>query len=292
MSIDLHTHSINSDGTLYPKEILKLATELQLEAISITDHEYLTEIDYPANLKVISGIEVSVNWENLEDQNKYAGVHLLVYYVNKSDPLNMKLEEVRKQKIERNYKVLENLRNIDINIENSELDLFETKVPGRPHIAKLMVEKKYVSSMSEAFLKYLGNGKIENLNSHQINIKEAINLAKESKSLIFLAHPHTLMSDNNSSKRSNWVNSQFYDYLQKLKSFGLDGVEVYYPGYNQSTIDNLLGLLSELDLMASGGSDFHGDNKPNNLLGIGYENSPIKVPLNLLYKMEDAYAKL
>ena len=77
----------------------------------------------------------------------------------------MKLEEVRKQKIERNYKVLENLRNIDINIENSELDLFETKVPGRPHIAKLMVEKKYVSSMNEAFLKYLGNGKIENLNS-------------------------------------------------------------------------------------------------------------------------------
>ena len=292
MSIDLHTHSINSDGTLYPKEILKLATELQLEAISITDHEYLTEIDYPANLKVISGIEVSVNWDHLEEQNKYAGVHLLVYYVSKSDPLNMKLEEVRKQKIERNYKVLENLRNIDINIENSELDLFETKVPGRPHIAKLMVEKKYVSSMNEAFLKYLGNGKIENLNSHQINIKEVINLAKESKSLVFLAHPHTLMSNNNSSKRSNWVNSQFYDYLQKLKSFGLDGVEVYYPGYNQSTKDNLLDLLSELDLMASGGSDFHGDNKPNNLLGIGYENSPIKVPLNLLYKMEDAYAKL
>ena len=155
-----------------------------------------------------------------------------------------------------------------------------------------MVEKKYVSSMNEAFLKYLGNGKIENLNSHQINIKEVINLAKESKSLVFLAHPHTLMSNNNSSKRSNWVNSQFYDYLQKLKSFGLDGVEVYYPGYNQSTKDNLLDLLSELDLMASGGSDFHGDNKPNNLLGIGYENSPIKVPLNLLYKMEDAYAKL
>ncbi|MDC0077279.1 PHP domain-containing protein, partial [Acidimicrobiaceae bacterium] len=258
MSIDLHTHSINSDGTLYPKEILKLATELQLEAISITDHEYLTEIDYHANLKVISGIEVSVNWEHLEERNKYAGVHLLVYYISKSDPLNMKLEEVRKQKIERNYKVLENLRNIDINIENSELDLFETKVPGRPHIAKLMVEKKYVSSMNEAFLKYLGNGKIENLNSHQINIKEVINLAKESKSLVFLAHPHTLMSNNNSSKRSNWVNSQFYDYLQKLKSFGLDGVEVYYPGYNQSTKDNLLDLLSELDLMASGGSDFHG----------------------------------
>ena len=72
----------------------------------------------------------------------------------------------------------------------------------------------------------------------------------------------------------------------------IDGVEVYYPGYSASTRDSLLGLLSDNDLMASGGSDFHGENKPNNLLGIGYENNPIKVPLNLLYEMEDAHAKL
>ena len=292
MSIDLHTHSINSDGTLKPEEIVELAASLQLEAISITDHEYLTEIDNSTDVKVINGVEVSANWYNLEKENKYAGVHLLVYFINKLDPLNIKLEEVRKQKVERNYKVLENLRNIDIDIKNSELDLFETKVPGRPHIAKLMVEKNYVSSISEAFIKYLGNGKIEDLNSHQLDIREVIDLAKQSQSLIFLAHPHTLMSNNDSSKRNNWVNSQFNNYLKDLKSFGIDGVEVYYPGYSASTRDSLLSLLSDNDLMASGGSDFHGENKPNNLLGIGYENNPIKVPLNLLYEMEDAHAKL
>ena len=292
MSIDLHTHSINSDGTLTPEEIIELATELQLEAISITDHEYLTEVENPANLKVINGVEVSANWERLEVENKYAGVHLLVYYVDKSGPLNIRLEQVRKQKVERNYKVLKNLRNIDIDIKNSELDSFKTKVPGRPHIAKLMVEKNYVSNISEAFIKYLGNGKIKDLNSHQLDIKEVVDLAKQSKSLIFLAHPHTLMSNNNFSKRNNWVNSQLNGYFKDLKSFGIDGVEVYYPGYSPSTRNSLLSLLSDFDLLASGGSDFHGENKPNNLLGIGYENNPIKVPLNLLYKMEDAHAKL
>jgi len=292
MSIDLHTHSINSDGTLKPEEIVKLAASLHLEAISITDHEYLTEVDNSTDVKVVNGVEVSANWYNLETENKFAGVHLLIYFINRLDPLNIKLEEVRKQKVERNYKVLENLRNVDIDIENSELDLFETKVPGRPHIAKLMVEKNYVSSISEAFIKYLGNGKIEDLNSHQLDIKEVIDLAKQSNSLIFLAHPHTLMSNSDSTKRKNWVNNKFNDYLKDLKSFGIDGVEVYYPGYSASTRDTLLGLLSDNDLMASGGSDFHGENKPNNLLGIGYANNPIKVPLNLLNKMEDAYAKL
>jgi predicted metal-dependent phosphoesterase TrpH len=155
-----------------------------------------------------------------------------------------------------------------------------------------MVEKNYVSSISEAFIKYLGNGKIEDLNSHQLDIREVIDLAKQSNSLIFLAHPHTLMTNNDSTKKKNWVNNKFNDYLKDLKSFGIDGVEVYYPGYSASTRDTLLGLLSDNDLMASGGSDFHGENKPNNLLGIGYANNPIKVPLNLLNKMEDAYAKL
>ena len=292
MSIDLHTHSINSDGTLKPEEIVKLAASLHLEAISITDHEYLTEVDNSTDVKVVNGVEVSANWYNLETENKFAGVHLLIYFINRLDPLNIKLEEVRKQKVERNYKVLENLRNVDIDIENSELDLFETKVPGRPHIAKLMVEKNYVSSISEAFIKYLGNGKIEDLNSHQLDIKEVIDLAKQSNSLIFLAHPHTLMSNSDSTKRKNWVNNKFNDYIKDLKLFGIDGVEVYYPGYSASTRDTLLGLLSDNDLMASGGSDFHGENKPNNLLGIGYANNPIKVPLNLLNKMEDAHAKL
>ena len=90
----------------------------------------------------------------------------------------------------------------------------------------------------------------------------------------------------------NWITSEFFDYLKQMKIMGLSGLEVYYPGYNSSVKAQLIEICESLDLLISGGSDFHGENKPSNLLGIGYENNPIKVPLNLLSRMEEAYAKL
>ena len=179
-----------------------------------------------------------------------------------------------------------------INIEKSELDLINTKVPGRPHIAQIMVEKQYVSNVSEAFSRYLRNGMIPNIDTHQLNIEEIIQLSNESKSLIFLAHPHTLMSSESYKKNQNWVTPEFFDYLKQIKTMGINGLEVYYPGYNSSVKDSLIDICESLNLLISGGSDFHGENKPNNLLGVGYENNPIKVPLNLLSKMEEEYAKL
>ena len=179
-----------------------------------------------------------------------------------------------------------------IDIKKSELDLINTKVPGRPHIAQIMVEKQYVNNVSEAFTKFLRNGIIPNIDTHQLDIEEIIQLSKESKSLIFLAHPHTLMSSESYKKNQNWITSEFFDYLKQIKIMGLSGLEVYYPGYNSSVKAQLIEICESLDLLISGGSDFHGENKPNNLLGIGYENNPIKVPLNLLSRMEEAYAKL
>ena len=137
-------------------------------------------------------------------------------------------------------------------------------------------EKYYVSNLSEAFTKYLGNGKIDDIDSHQLEISEIVKLAKNSKSLVFLAHPHTLMSNKLYSKSDNWINNEFHDYIESLKNIGIDGIEVYYPGYTHNTINTLLDICENQGLLASGGSDFHGHRKPNNLLGIGYENLPIK----------------
>jgi predicted metal-dependent phosphoesterase TrpH len=184
------------------------------------------------------------------------------------------------------------LEEFEIYIDKKDLDSLETKVPGRPHIAELMVKKNYVSNISEAFSKYLGNGKIDGIDNHQLSIKEIINLAKQSKSLVFLAHPHTLMSNKLYSKSDNWINNKFHNYIQTLKDMDIDGIEVYYPGYSHNTINTLLEVCENQNLLVSGGSDFHGSRKPNNLLGIGYENSPIKVPYELLSKMKDLHAKL
>jgi len=292
MSIDLHVHSVNSDGTDSTEAIIESSVELQLEAICISDHEYLTKVPQQNNIEIIQGVEISVSWDLLDDTNKFGGTHLLVYFLNEESPLDKKLHELRKNKIERNYSIIDNLEEFEIYIDKKDLDSLETKVPGRPHIAELMVKKNYVSNISEAFSKYLGNGKIDGIDNHQLSIKEIINLAKQSKSLVFLAHPHTLMSNKLYSKSDNWIDNKFHNYIQTLKDMDIDGIEVYYPGYSHNTINTLLEVCENQNLLVSGGSDFHGSRKPNNLLGIGYENSPIKVPYELLSKMKELHAKL
>ena len=292
MSIDLHVHSVNSDGTDSTEAIIESSIELQLEAICISDHEYLTVVPQQNNIEIIQGVEISVSWDLLDDTNKFGGTHLLVYFLNEESPLDKKLHELRKNKIERNYSIIDNLEEFEIYIDKKDLDSLETKVPGRPHIAELMVKKNYVSNISEAFSKYLGNGKIDGIDNHQLSIKEIINLAKQSKSLVFLAHPHTLMSNKLYSKSDNWIDNKFHNYIQTLKDMDIDGIEVYYPGYSHNTINTLLEVCENQNLLVSGGSDFHGSRKPNNLLGIGYENSPIKVPYELLSKMKELHAKL
>ena len=292
MSIDLHVHSVNSDGTDSTEAIIESSVELQLEAICISAHEYLTKVPQQNNIEIIQGVEISVSWDLLDDTNKFGGTHLLVYFLNEESPLDKKLIELRQNKIERNYLIIDNLEKLGIYIDKKDLDSLETKVPGRPHIAELMVKKNYVSNISEAFSKYLGNGKIDGIDNHQLGIKEIINLAKQSKSLVFLAHPHTLMSNKLYSKSDNWIDNKFHNYIKTLKDMDIDGIEVYYPGYSQNTINTLLEVCENQKLLVSGGSDFHGSRKPNNLLGIGYENSPIKVPYELLSKMKELHAKL
>ena len=292
MSIDLHVHSVNSDGTESAEAIIESSIELQLEAICISDHEYLTKVPEQSNIEIIQGVEISVSWNLLDKTNKFGGTHLLVYFLSEESPLDKKLLELRDKKIKRNYSIIDNLKEFEIYIDKKDLDNLETKVPGRPHIAELMVKKNYVSNISEAFSKYLGNGKISGIDNHQLGLEEIVYLAKSSKSLVFLAHPHTLMSNKLYSKSDNWIDNKFHSYIQALKDMGIDGIEVYYPGYSHNTINTLLYICENQKLLVSGGSDFHGSRKPNNLLGIGYENSPIKVPYELLSKMKEFHAKL
>ena len=291
MSIDLHIHSKNSDGTDSIDEIVSKSKEQQLQAISITDHEYLSEVN-AEGIEIISGVEMSVSWNDLDSQNPYSGIHLLIYFLEKNTPLDKMLFKIREDKKNRNYEILDNLKNIGIEIEKDELENFETKVPGRPHIANLMKSKGYVSTLNEAFQKYLGNGKVGDSRIHQNQITDVIKVAKESKSLIFLAHPHTLVSNKNYSFSENWHNESFFEILKKLKSLGIDGVETYYSSYSKSTSNSLEEITNTLNLLRSGGSDYHGMNKPNINIGFGYENNQLNIPYNLIEKMKAKHAEL
>lgn len=292
MSIDLHIHSTNSDGSNTIAEIIKKSKDLQLQAISITDHEYLTTVQPEEGLEIIPGVEISVAWEDLDKENIFSGTHLLVYFITKDSEINNHLESIRVKKIERNYEIIDNLKLLGVEIKKEDLDMYETKVPGRPHIAELLVKNNYVKNIPEAFGKYLGNGQLKDINKHQEDIITIIDLAKSSNCLVFLAHPHTLMSDSKYSRNNNWINNKFYELISELSSYGLDGIETFYPGYSVSNIDKLKKIAIDNNLLMSGGSDFHGDKKPKNQLGIGYEDSPINVPYELLNSMKQRQAHI
>lgn len=292
MSIDLHLHSENSDGTESPETIIERAIEIQLEAISITDHEYLTKIPKHEGIEIIKGVEVSVSWEKLEESNPYAGIHLLLYFVEEKSPIDSFLEDIRLLKNTRNTEIIENLQNEGLEVAQSDLDSFITKVPGRPHIASILKQKGYVSSINEAFVKYLGNGKIGDSRSHQPDIKKVIDLSEESKCLVFLAHPHTLMSNDKYSKKQDWVNESFYDHIEELAKFGINGLETTYSSYSKNISSQISEISNKLNLLECGGSDYHGDIKPNINLGFGYENTPIKVPYEFLEIMKEKHAQL
>ena len=292
MSIDLHLHSENSDGTDSPETIIERAIEIQLEAISITDHEYLTKVPVSQHIEIISGVEVSVSWEKLEKSNPFAGIHLLLYFVKEESPVDTFLENIRKLKNIRNVEIIENLQNEGLDVNKSELGEFKTKVPGRPHIASLLKDKGYVDSINDAFIKYLGNGKIGDSRSHQPDIEKIISLSQESKCLVFLAHPHTLMSNDKFSKKENWVNDDFYELVKKLSEFGINGLETTYSSYSKNISNQMSEVAKKLNLLECGGSDYHGDIKPNINLGYGYENTPMKVPYKFLNDMKEKHGQL
>tara|TARA_B100001093_G_scaffold320493_2_gene305828 strand:+ start:1540 stop:2418 length:879 start_codon:yes stop_codon:yes gene_type:complete len=292
MSIDLHLHSENSDGTDSPQAIIEKAIEIQLEAISITDHEYLTKVPVSQHIEIIRGVEVSVSWEKLEKSNPFAGIHLLLYFVKEESPVDTFLENIRKLKNIRNIEIIENLQNEGLDVNESELSNLKTKVPGRPHIASILKDKGYVDSINDAFIKYLGNGKIGDSRSHQPDIKKIISLSQESKCLVFLAHPHTLMSNDKFSKKENWVNDEFYDLVKKLSEFGINGLETTYSSYSKNISNQISEVAKKLNLLECGGSDYHGDIKPNINLGFGYENTPMKVPYKFLNDMKEKHGQL
>ena len=292
MSIDLHLHSENSDGTDSPETIIEKAIEIQLEAISITDHEYLTKVPVSQHIEIISGVEVSVSWEKLEKSNPFAGIHLLLYFVKEESPIDTFLENIRKLKNIRNVEIIENLQNEGLDVNKSELGEFKTKVPGRPHIASLLKDKGYVDSINDAFIEYLGNGKIGDSRSHQPDIEKIISLSQESKCLVFLAHPHTLMSNDKFSKKENWVNDDFYELVKKLSEFGINGLETTYSSYSKNISNQMSEVAKKLNLLECGGSDYHGDIKPNINLGFGYENTPMKVPYKFLNDMKEKHGQL
>ncbi len=274
MSIDLHIHSLFSDGTLTPCELVKMARKRGLSAISITDHDTLsgTEETLQAarevNIEAISGIELSV-----DHNGTY--IHILGYLMDHtSKVLQEKISKLQIARNRRNEKILVKLEALGISISQQEVKTF-SKVgqTGRPHIAQALFKKGYVKNINDAFERYLKKGAKAYVSRFVYSAEEVITMIKEAGGLSVLAHP--IQIDPTLIKTQKLVD--------ELVTIGLDGIEMYYPTHSAKTRKKIRKITKKHDLIFSGGSDYHGDIRPGTSLAGGVK---MYVPSELLDKMK------
>lgn len=278
--IDLHIHSTASDGTLTPSEILALAQNLHLGAIAITDHDTLDgskdalSLGIPLSVKFLTGVEISA--EPPPSFSCAGSFHILGYAVNVDHPdLNHKLSMLRDSRTSRNPQIIELLSRLGIEIALDEVrNLVGGSQIGRPHIAQLMVEKGYVQSIDAAFDEYLGNGKPAYVNRFRFECEETIKAILNAGGIPVLAHPLLLDIKENDILE---------DLIAVLTDMGLRGIEVYYPEHTKDLTAYYSRLARRYNLLITGGTDFHGDIKPEIKMGIGKGN--FFVPYELYEKL-------
>ena len=272
--IDLHIHSNFSDGTMYPKEILKLAREKNLSTIALTDHDTVTglqelmKLDL-TNIELIQGVELSAY---LMKEKKT--IHILAYHFDlDTRKVQEKIKILRISRRNRNLEMIEKMQKIGISITVEE---FLASTPesttmysaGRPHFAAYLIKKKIVQDFREAFGIYLSeSGGRAFIPQKKYSPKMIIELIHELGAKTFIAHPNTLRLENN----------ELDLLVKKLKNYGLDGLEIFNSSIkNYSYSYFLKSLTKKHDLLYSAGSDFHGVNKKNVYLGEVIQNNKTK----------------
>lgn len=255
--VDLHLHTTASDGMDSPTEIVEKASRLGLVAIAITDHDTVQGVEEASavgsqvGVEVVPGVEISCLWRNRQ-------VHLLGYYVEATDTdLTRLLEWMRGGREERLTKMLAQLRRLGIDVNQGEVEMEAAgETIGRPHLARVMVRHGYVTSVEDAFNKYLAQGRPAYAERRRPDITEGIRTILKAKGLPVVAHPLI-------------IDAPLDELLSELTSLQLQGVE-YYHLYECETgqadewyasIDARLKELRRLSkrykLVVTGGSDYH-----------------------------------
>jgi 3',5'-nucleoside bisphosphate phosphatase len=254
---DLHTHTIYSDGTHEPLELLLLAKEKGLSGLSITDHDttdgYSRDLfDKAKELQItlVPGVEISSVLDHHE-------IHILAYNIDLEDRTFQDfLAKIRKLRTDRNLAILHRVRSMGMKITDEEfLDLQKpsTRVLGRPHIAYLLKQKGYVKDEKEAFQKYLKRHGSAYVQGEKISVIEVIGQIHLAKGKAVLAHPHFIRKER---------------LLRKLIDLPFDGLEGHYALFPKEENEKIITIAREKNWIVTGGSDFHGTNKPYLDLGI------------------------
>ncbi len=290
--IDLHIHSTASDGATLPEDIPGVADAAGLSAIALTDHDTVSGVDafleagkaYP-EMELIPGVEISAK---RVDNGELHIVGLFIDHHN--GPLNKLMERVRAGREGRNQKILERLNSIGYDVTAEELaEVAGGDSVGRPHFARLLLDKGYFNDFQTIFDKLLGRGNSGYVPRELPSPEETIETIHGAGGIAVWAHPVTHSREPGARKKKS-PRSFIRKHLKYLVPAGLDAVEAWYPLYTPQTSTILSELAVEFKLLRCGGSDYHGEIKPGLEIGVGFGD--MKVPYECLEPLRDKAATI
>lgn len=272
---DLHTHSTFSDGTLTPRQLLQAACDAGLSAVALTDHNTVAGLpdllaaapDFP--LDVICGTEFSVDYKGKE-------LHLLALFLKPEDfdKITAITEDFHRRKDESNRILVENLKAAGFDLDYDEIKAASGGYVNRAHIGAALTEKGYCDSVKAAFKQYLAPRHGYYIPPALPGVFDIIRFIKSIGATAVLAHPFLNLSLE-----------ELQEFLPDAVAAGLDGMETLYPKFDAEQTRLAKALAAEFGLLESGGSDFHGDNKPLIKIGIGEGN--LQIPEALVVSLRN-----
>jgi len=270
--IDLHSHTTASDGTFSPAQLVDEAGRVGVRILGITDHDTFSGYDQalplarPTGLELICGIELSTKLHG-------HSVHLLGYFLrtDKLGDFRTWIADVQASRRDRNVRLIARLQELGVNITLEEVQARGGEMTGRPHFAKLLLEKGYVSSMQQAFDDYLDESAKGYVTRREPQFDEAVQRIRNGGGIASLAHPIRIRED-------------VAAILPELRAAGLNAIEVYHSDHSPEQTRLYLELAAQHGLKVTGGSDFHGAVKPEIHLGTG-RGGNLRVPEDLVDRL-------
>jgi 3',5'-nucleoside bisphosphate phosphatase len=281
-SVDLHSHTLFSDGSLTPAELVRLARTNRVRALSVTDHDHVGGIDealevgHTVGIEIIPGIELSIAHAEFED------IHLLVYYFAWHDShLQARLESFRIARETRAERILDriNAKLVQEGREPIAYDAVKAQVQGafgRPHIATALIDHGYVPDMNTAFTEYLIPC---NVAKYFMPADEAMALVRQARGLSSVAHPRFITQDR----------VRLRQVIEELAALGLDGIEAYHSHHDADEQLYFIRLAKQLGLMITGGSDYHGFKTNTAPADSGGKLGSLHLPYGFAVRLRRAY---
>lgn len=261
--IDLHCHSVFSDGTSTPEELVAFAEQGGLTALALTDHDTTAGLERfmaagaDSTVETVPGIELSAEFGAIP-------LHILGYFFDvQNEPLQTALTWVREGRTQRNFQIVEKLNALGYNLTIEDIRKHAgTDQIGRPHFAAALMEGGHFKHPNKIYQQLLGKGKAAYVDRLRLSPERCVELISGAGGVAVIAHPGQMKLTNNKVRRL----------ARPLKDHGLGGMEVLHPSHKEHQVLALERICAELGLLVTGGTDFHGALTPDLSLGTGFGN--------------------